>query len=93
MWLDEDSQGHGMEPVILNTPSCISASKLDPIGQQWSDHRMVTNLLIWESLMVTCELGDLQSQWIKVKREDEECKEVNQEVSLDLDVCLFASSR
>lgn len=38
--------------------------------------------------MVTCELGDLQSQWIKVKREDEECKEVNQEVSLDLDVSI-----
>lgn len=71
MWIEEETQGHGSEPEILNTPRCISTSKPDPIGQQWSDRRMVTNLLNGDSVMATCVVGDLQSQWIKVEGEEE----------------------
>lgn len=93
VWRQKETQGHGMEPEILNTPSCISTSQPDPFGQQWSDHRIVTNLLIWDSVMVTCGLGDLKSQWIKVNREEKDCKERKYKESWYLSVCLcvFAS--
>lgn len=72
---EKESRGHGTEPEILNTPSCVSTSKPDPIGQQWSDPRTVTNLLTGDSVIVTYGLGNLHSQWIKVKREEEQCEE------------------
>lgn len=56
---------------------------------------MVTNLLIWDAVMVTCGLGDLQSQWIKVKREEEECEKRKSEESwyLGLGLCVMVSER
>ncbi|KAG7481834.1 hypothetical protein JOB18_006284 [Solea senegalensis] len=63
-----ETWGHGMDTKILKTPSCVSTSRPDPNGRHQFDRTAVTNLLLWDSVMVTCGQRDLQSHWIKVKK-------------------------